>query len=420
MNNSGITFFENLYSKFKILVYILFILFIGFPLGFLIKDKKKNSIAFIGRDLGNFTDSIKYLFLYIHSLKLKNIDIYFITQDPEMYKLLKSKEMPVIKYPSINGAIRLLKSSVVVVDNWMWIYDLKYQFLYNCKKIQIWHGIPLKKIQLNNPKNLDKLKGFISRTLCRIIGLFPHYDAIVSTSEFYTKHAFSNAFNAKEIIETGYPRNDTFFNDIEEYQINTDIKTILECSELKKDGFKIIIYAPTFRDTGGNAFNTNSIDLVKLNKFAVENKFLFICKFHPDPLFFEKMESIKIGNNIKFYENSCDVYPFLKITDCLITDYSSIFYDYLLLNKPIVFYPFDYGKYISEDREFIFEYESSTPGPKCYNQEELEKELINCLINNNDKYSSDRVDLLNKCFKNPDGKSSERIWNYINEKFIMD
>ena len=63
---------------------------IGFPLGYLFTNKKKNSVAFIGRDLGNFTDSIKYLFLYVHSLKLQNIDIYFVTHDRETYKKLKN------------------------------------------------------------------------------------------------------------------------------------------------------------------------------------------------------------------------------------------------------------------------------------------------------------------------------------------
>ena len=419
MKNADPTFLENLYSKFRVLVYVFYIILVGFPLGLLVKNKKKNSIAFIGRDSGNFTDSIKYLYLYVHNLKLNNIDFYFITQDPETYRLLKSENMPVIKYPSIKGMIKLLTTSVVVVDNWMWVHSLKYHLLINSKKIQIWHGIPLKTIQLNNPKNLDKLKNPISRTMSSLRGLFPLYNAIISTSEYYTKYAFSNAFNTKEIIETGYPRNDAFFNDVEDYFMNTDSKTMTECIKLKKEGFKIIIYAPTFRDTGGNAFNTKSIDLIKLNTFATKNKFVFICKFHPDPVFLEEMENIKIGNNIMFYENSCDVYPFLKITDCLITDYSSIFFDYLLLNKPIVFFPFDYEKYITEDRELIFDYKSSTPGPKCYNQEELEKEIINCLVNNDDEYCSDREELLNKCFKNKDGNSSERIWNYIKRKLYI-
>ncbi len=121
------------------------------------------------------------------------------------------------------------------------------------------------------------------------------------------------------------------------------------------------------------------------------------------------MKNIKITDNIIFYNNSKDIYPLLSNTDLMITDYSGIFFDYLLLNKPLIFFNYDYDEYIKYNRKLSFDYDKITPGIKCENQNQLEQKIIKILVENNDEYIDKRNEILNISFKYKDGNASKRI-----------
>ena len=368
-------------SILETVIYVSIGWLIVVPMAYFI-PKKPNSIIFIGCDNGKFLDNLKHFFLYVIKNKNAGVQCHFLTEDNKTYQELNEKKMPVVYYPSIKSILMLLRAYTLVVDNWMWINKLKYHFLIKSKKIQLWHGIPLKKIQLMNRENIKRLKSARLNTYCKLIGLFPIYDLIISTSNYYTDNAFKKAFKTTKILESGYPRNDCFFNSESGSSTeNTDIETIDAVSNYKSKGYKNVIYVPTFRDTGGDAVQDKALDLLELAKFAKQNKILFVFKFHPDPNFGYQFTETE---NISLYDSSSNIYPLLPSSDCIITDYSSIYFDYLLLDKPIIFYPYDYKKYIEYDRDLIFDYDKMTPGLKCYTQEELQNEIYNILIQGND------------------------------------
>ncbi len=86
-----------------------------------------------------------------------------------------------------------------------------------------------------NDENIKRLRSARLNLNCRLIGLFPTYDLLISTSKYYTQHAFSKAFKIKKIIESGYPRNDCFFNSNQDTNIvNTDTRVIQTIREYKK------------------------------------------------------------------------------------------------------------------------------------------------------------------------------------------
>jgi len=99
----------------------------------------------------------------------------------------------------------------------------------------------------------------------------------------------------------------------------------------------------------------------------------------------------------------------------LITDYSSIYFDYLFLNKPVVFFPYDFVKYITSDKALLFDYDSYTPGPKCRFQTQLEKEIIDILISGNDHFVGQRKKIKNLAFESDGGSGCEEIWTFINQ-----
>ncbi|CDG65347.1 MAG: hypothetical protein PWQ15_982 [Methanobacterium sp.] len=107
-----------------------------------------------------------------------------------------------------------------------------------------------------------------------------------------------------------------------------------------------------------------------------------------------------------------DVYKILPFTDYLITDYSSVYFDYMLLNKPIIFAPFDIDDYIKNDREFYYNYNDVTPGPKAYNWKEVLK-YINKIVREPNRYKDQRKIINQKFNKYNDNKNCQRVVNEI-------
>lgn len=401
----------------KILVAgIMFVcMVLAFFLSFII-PKKRNLVLFIGSGDGQFRDNVKYLFLYLRRLDQKEYEFYFLTENKKVFNNLKENKLPVLFYPNISTISKLLRASIVIVDNLMWISNIKYHLLYRSYKVQLWHGCSIKSLELDNPNEIIQMNSSRKKFISIASGRFPTYDLLLSTSEINTQKIFLPAFKSKEIIETGYPRNDIFFSNMDHLDlIGADSKSLGAINDLKKKGNKIILYAPTFRDTGaGDDFIENRVlNIKKLDHFAKKYNLFFMFKIHP----FRRLKyDFKNMENIYRYDDGSDIYPILPFIDLLITDYSSIFFDFLFLDKPIVFFPYDYYKYIQQDRKLKYNYSWITPGPKCNTQDELQNEIVEHLVDNKDEYVEKRQQILNMSFKDKNGRSSENIWNFIKKK----
>ena len=402
--------------KWKRWFKLLFFLSLGWlvfvPITFVLRPfLKKRYILYIGSQYYHlFLDNVKYLFLYFNQkreiLQQKNLEIYFLTKDYETYKMLKNYNLPVLFYPSFKAFKVLIATKILFVDHMHWFLDFKYYLLLFSKKIQLWHGIGFKYIELMNRKYKNKLEAFLSL----FSGRYPKYDVVISTSKFYAEKVFSQAFRAKDIWITGYPRNDIFFRKTTQYDLlNTDKEIIKIVENFKAKGYNIILYAPTFRDKNPNFSLDKILNFNRLDSFLEKLKSILIIKPHP----FMNLKKEKAFKNILFYDSTKDIYPLLKNVDCLITDYSSIYMDYLLINKPIIFFPVDLNEYISLHRNIQFDYNWITPGPKVFSQEKLEKELEDIFIRKLDKYKNRRLEIRKIAFDYIDGKASERIFKKV-------
>ncbi len=392
------------------------------PLSYTIPKKKKR-IAFIGRDGGLFLDNVKYLYIHAQKYIQNGYDIYFITEKKKIYNELRFKNLPCAYHPTISSIFMMLTTNIVVIDSPSWMKRYKYFLLFRSKRVQLWHGVPLKKIQLECQdmglrENIPLVKALTS-LYYKVAGYFPTYDIVISTSPFFTRHAFQQAFNAKKIEEKSYPRNEILkqkktngqeFSELE--LLWADSKVIDSVKKLKQTGNKIVLYAPTFRETGNDLFEKQANFFDRWDEFGKEKNVIFVIKSHPFP---KSLYTIKDYSNIIYYDNTKDVYPLLSITDLLITDYSSIYFDYLFLNKPIIFFPYDFEKYITSDKELRFDYNSFTPGPKCRYQEMLEKEIIETLFFEKDTFFEQRRKIKNLAFTSDVGNGCEEIWNLITQ-----
>lgn len=288
--------------------------------------------------------------------------------------------------------------------------------------IQLCHGVPL------------KATGCMSKSEIReprlVREVWNKFDKVFSYSQ--TFNTLINAcfgLDISKYIITGMPRNDFLF--VSEGRENL--------SKLFKQDFNdktIIYYLPTFRKcfrmsqntyeqngtkTWHGIFGLDGFDLSGFHTFLENNKFILIVKTHP----FEEEYALKdisthqysnifILTEAQLKKKEMDLYETLNAADVLITDYSSVFFDYLLLDRPILFLPSDEKDY-GETRGFLLgPYDFWTPGMKATNQNSLEDGIVNSLHNLN-QYSDQRKYIRDIIHFYQDAGSTARVWHQIEE-----
>lgn len=222
--------------------------------------------------------------------------------------------------------------------------------------LQTWHGTPLKKM-LNDIENIT---GRTDDYLERVTNATRSWDYLISPSKYATK-AFRSAFKYEvEVLEVGYPRNDLFFKD-NYLEKQEEIRKKLNI----KSDIKIILYAPTFRDnetTGKNKFLFNmAMDLKKMQE-ALSDEYVILMRTHV--IVKNKFKiSEELDNFVIDVSSYSEVQELLLITDILMTDYSSVMFDFANTDRPMLFFTYDFETYRDEVRGFYMDFENEAPGP---------------------------------------------------------
>lgn len=220
---------------------------------------------------------------------------------------------------------------------------------------------------------------------------------LITVSSDKVINIYQEAFGIKreKVKNLGTPRTDIFFKENEKNKVKE--KFFNKYPELKNK--KIIMYAPTFRD------NEEKIVDVKLNIKLMKEKleklgYVLFLRLHPGL----KIKNLEIDNIFSFdFTEYKQVSDLLIVTDILISDYSSIIFDYSIMKKPILFYSYDVEEYI-KDRGFYYNYYEFIPNKINYTTEEV----INSIINK--EWDLERIEKFAKYFFNPfDGNSTERV-----------
>lgn len=268
--------------------------------------------------------------------------------------------------------------------------------------INLWHGIPIKAMALMSKSKTDEI-GYIKD------------DYFISTSIFFNTvmNSCLGLLGNKYII-TGYPRND--------YILNEDSSKNLKELINKNLNSRSVMYMPTYRDIGkykDNVFNYTGFNWVKFNDFLEKEDIILFLKLHPnEEILFKKDFKKHLNNRIILLLGSdleakkMDLYKIIGGMDLLITDYSSVYFDFLLLDKPIVFVPTDLNEYRNIRGLLLEPYDFWTPGPKCLTQESLQNEIVRSL--SDDKYyKKERKTIRDIFHKHQDGFSTDRVIKLI-------
>jgi CDP-glycerol glycerophosphotransferase len=229
--------------------------------------------------------------------------------------------------------------------------------------LETWHGTPLKKLVFDQ----EEVMGASPLYKAQFYKQSRVWDYLISANHFSTK-AFQSAFLFdKEILEYGYPRNDILYSPDKD-EIAAQIRKKLNIPE----GKKTILYAPTWRDDEyygrGEYKFALKLDL-RLLKRELGDDYVVLLRTHyfiADSLDVTGLEDFAI--NVSKYNDISELY---LISDLLITDYSSVFFDFANLKRPILFYTYDLDKYRDMIRGFYLDIEKDVPGPLLYTNEEV-------------------------------------------------
>jgi len=363
-----------------------------------ISIRNKNKVI-LGSWFGNkFADNSKYLFKEM--LKYEGIRPIWITKNMDIYKEMLEENYEVYLSNSIKGVYHQLTASKYFTSTGK--IDVSYFLLGNAEHIELWHGIPLKKIMYDHKINNDPKRDNEKNLYRRFVDGPKKKDYYVVSTSNKISEIYQSAFNVdkSKVVQLGQPRNDVFFSeDIEDRDFPKEYKEK-----------KVILYMPTHRNEGKiKMYIEEILDLERINNICKENDWIFLVKkhyYHKDEL----TELDKYSNIKDITQKVYDSQMLLKYTDILITDYSSCYIDYLLLDRPIIFYNYDYDNYIMNDREMYFEYDSVTPGKKVEAYIDLEKELVRLIQDKKDDYRNLRGEVRDLFYsKDNQNKVSEKI-----------
>ncbi|EEG77530.1 CDP-glycerol--poly(glycerophosphate) glycerophosphotransferase [Dethiobacter alkaliphilus] len=401
--NAALTVLDTVKFFVKKCLYLFgYLVFI--PISYLMP--KKRYVVLTSR-FGDFDGSLKYFYMYLNGIDEPGVEFVFLTEKRKVYRNLKDNGYNVWYYPSFRTILLMFQTYLLIVDGNEWAKNLKYFIFFKARKVQIWHGTGLKTIGLLKPQ-IKRLNPIALRLKKEYI----YYDLLTLSSQYQVKMR-SKAFRYGKLVLNGLPRNDIFFaHQLKDQVPGSDYESLAKFNKLKQSGYYLVTYAPTWRR---NEQTLSQLKLQELDQFARLHQFIIILKLHPKHHCVVEPSDY---SNIVEYSKTADIYPLLTLTDLLITDYSSIYLDYLLLDRPIIFFPYDRQSYVGGERELLLDYDQITPGPKCYNQKELQEQIHHHLTGAKDQYQAKREEICKMFFHYRDGKSSERLWKAIKENFL--
>ncbi|CAM3954219.1 CDP-glycerol glycerophosphotransferase family protein [Mesobacillus thioparans] len=293
-------------------------------------------------------------------------------------------------------AYQIATSKFVILDDFYpMVYSLKIR--NGAELIQLWHAV-------------GAFKTFGFSRLGRPGGPSPrsrnhrnYSKAIVSSTNVARHYAEGFGIEKDKVIPTGIPRTDVFFD--RAYQESVKERLYREYPFLK--GKKVIMFAPTFRGNGQQSAHY-PMEVLDLNRLYqdLHEEYVFLFKIHP---FVKNDFSIPYQYSDFYYDFSSyrEINDLLFITDILITDYSSVCFEFALLNKPMLFFAFDVEEYV-RTRDFYYEFHSFIPGPLVRTAEEIVQKIQ---LRN---FNMEKIEpFVRYFFDDLDGKSSERVVDQI-------
>lgn len=394
----------------KFLAYL--ICYCVYPFSFLF-PRRKNKWAF-GSFRGAFDGNAKYLFIHV-SKQYSEIDSAWLSVNKSTVERVRSMGLMAYNVLSPKGIVYALTSK-------LWLFnayssDIMFCLSGGATLVNLWHGLPMKHIEFDIDSG-----PLANRYVKRILKeryyhpeAFKRPDYLISSSRIYSE-MFARAFRitTDRCLEFGCPRNEIMvwpdnerMEFVETYESEFTLDLIAKLKEKRYN--HVYIYLPTWRDSQ-DTFLPSDFDLHTLDETLHSKNAALILKPHANT--FTDGEATTGLNNIFMLPASLDIYPVMPYTDVLITDYSSVLYDYILMEKKnVILYLYDYQSYI-KDRSFIWPFDDMVVGQRVFDFQSL----LNMIREENfglDEAARKR--LLQKCWGENRMDACERIGSFFKQ-----
>ncbi|CAD2073199.1 CDP-glycerol glycerophosphotransferase family protein [Phocicoccus pinnipedialis] len=356
--------------------------------------------SFLGKQ---FSDNPRALYEYMKNRYGNEYELVW-SVDRRYVDVFEENNVRYLKRFSLKWLLTLNRAKLWISNSRMPLWIPKPR---KTKYLQTWHGTPLKRLALDMDAVLmpgtdteSYKKNFTTES--------SKWDYLISPNPYSTE-IFRRAFNFnKTMLETGYPRNDILVNSNNEEYIN---KLKIDMG-IRRDK-KIILYAPTWRDNEyyqrGKYKLDIKLDLERMRE-SLSDDYVILLRMHY--LIAENIDTSKYDGfviDMSKYEDIRDLY---LISDILLTDYSSVFFDYAILNRPVLFFTYDLESYRDNLRGFYFDFEKEAPGPLLYDTAEIIEQVH--LIENGEFEFSERLAEFRKVYCSlEDGAASKRVMNRV-------
>ncbi len=347
--------------------------------------------SFFGK---SYSDSPKYIYEYLSK------------QFPGKYRMIWVIDKQNTKIPYRNKKIKrfslqyyyyLARCGYLVFNGRQPEWTVKRK---ECTFLQTWHGTPLKKLVFD----MEEITSATPQYKQQVYKQSRAWDYLIAPNEFCNE-TFRRCFLFEnEMLTTGYPRNDILHAPNKE-DLSKRIRARLGIPRDKKT----ILYAPTWRDDEFYGKGQYKFELhldLKLMQERLGSEYVILLRTHYFIADSIDVSSLKgFAYNVSNYDDISELY---LISDILITDYSSVFFDYANLRRPMLFFTYDLDKYRDILRGFYFDIEKEVPGPLLFTTEEV-IEAVNGIEALNREYSQRYDEFYHRFCDWEDGHAAEKV-----------
>jgi CDP-glycerol glycerophosphotransferase len=372
---------------------------------------KSRSVVFVGNTY--FGDNLKYAWLSCREqAEQRGFACWFMPHAPEQEKFVRSLGAPCLPQNweqwTEEHVSTLLQAAVVVTsDHLLHPNPFALPLLAGARQLQLWHGVSIKEIGFRTALPLRQMTPHTTRVL-RTAG---HYAALIGTSA-RGEAEWRRWFGFERYAPLGYPRNDVLYREPTELDLlNVDRAAYAHAQAARDGGRRVVLWAPTFRDANRVKWILDA-GLPQIARELERAGHCLIVNLHPveQPAVPELSQAFP---KVKFVSARTDIYPLLSRCDVLVTDYSSLMFDWLHLGRPIVLFRPDHEDYTQRSRKLFDDKLRSLPGPCAATAESLLKILTQPDPANTPELRAVRAELLDRWFDQKDGDAGKRFVDLV-------